>query len=147
MQSSSTNDQMEWILRKDKRVWKSEFKWWQKEIMLFDDLICSGSEFKRLGIAPEMKARVPAWVLYHSITELNHVLSNQSNIQIPPPNQTYNYITPKSIHSHVLLNHTTPRQNTNVIIPWYATRTQTTWSYSTVHKIINFLSRFQSASR
>ena len=30
--------------------------------MLFDDLTCSGSEFRRIGTATE-KAQVPAWVL------------------------------------------------------------------------------------
>ena len=62
MQSSSTNDQMEWKLRKDKRVWKGEISNGDSKTMLFDDLTCSGNVFQRIGTVTE-KAWVPAWVL------------------------------------------------------------------------------------
>jgi len=47
-------------LRKDKRVWNGEFSNGDGKKLLFDDFICSESEFQRVGTATEL---VPAWVL------------------------------------------------------------------------------------
>jgi len=38
MQSSATNDQMEWKLRKDKQVWKGTFSNGDPGTKLFDDI-------------------------------------------------------------------------------------------------------------
>jgi len=48
-----------WGINKSER-WV--FKWWRKEKILFDDITCSGSEFRRVGTATE-KVQVPTWVL------------------------------------------------------------------------------------